>query len=560
MDTVSGEQLHQMCQVNGSNSTVARFFKGLGIHYRSDTVYMFVVPPMNAPRAEGMINVFTDLLRKARVKTDIITLAVYNKRRPAESYLKKRAFPGDYSLVTDKQFLNSFVFSAGGLQVPFVTKFCIRSGELLSSYSLLAQVDSAAVAWFVADHSKPKSARPQSERTHVVRMKTDHYAPIVARRLRLLDSGEHPLSTCYWTSINPSGTYFSLVDDLTNDVYVFDLATGMLLNVLSPDSSEERRFISGPEQLYEWLKQNNIISSMYLSHAFCDDTTVIIAASLPRLTQEIRDKDTNYGYYNSPALVRKNVRSGKLVGYASFQSLPSTSEGGFVHKGACFVCERNLAFVPFWKGWPCGNQMLSESTPPGQNPFREEFYRQNVYQFAVFGLDGTFVRFWGNLGSRFAELKLGYYAAGGGLAKYRDGKYYLSDQFSGKVYIYDQNAALLDSVKVFDDPPLVFPAIDRTKEPERYLLETFKQNFRARIVDFLITDEYCYALVLWDETQPIVYKVGLEDHTNKKYALPSRFEGKTATYYLLRQTPSGVTAVSLLESSNETWYCEFKLP
>ena len=148
----------------------------------------------------------------------------------------------------------------------------------------------------------------------------------------------------------------------------------------------------------------------------------------------------------------------------------------------------------------------------------------------------------------------------GGLVRSRKGKYYLSDQYSGKIYAYNKDAALVDSVTVFDDPPLVVPAIDRSKEPERYLLETFKQNFKARIVDFLVTDDYCYALVLWDESQPIVYKVGLKDHSIRKYALPARYEGKEAKHYLLRETPTGVSTVSLLESGDDTWYCEFKLP
>jgi len=548
-----------MSQFDGSNRTVAQFLRSLGIQLTSDTVYVFIVPPMNAARVECMINAFAGHLRKTGVRADVITLAVFNRRRAAEKYLQSRAFATDYNLVVDERFLTSFVFSSGSLRVPFATKFCVSEGELLSSYSLLGVTDSATVAGFIADHTKPKAKKQADKRPQTAPVKTEARRPAVGRRLKLQDSDELPLSTFDYVSVNPSGSRLALMDNLTYSVCVFELTGGTLLNALFPDSSEEMRFVSVPAPLYQWLKQNNVVNSMYFSHGFLDDTTLIIAASLPNVAVEAAGKDTVLDYRNAPALIKKCISSNRPVGCASLQSLPDTTRGRYSHTEASFAFANGLVFVPFSKGWPSGSQMLDENTPREENPFADEFYQRDVYQFAVFDFDGKFVRLQGRLSDRSEELRVGYFA-GGGLVRVSNGRYYLSDQLSGKIYSYDEEAILIDSIKVFDDPPPIFPDVDKSQEPLRYLIETFKQNFRARIVDFLITDGYCYALVLWDESQPIVYRVGLKDHSNRKYALPAKYQGKDTKHYLLRETPTGVVTTSLLESGDETWYCEFKLP
>ncbi|MCX7732787.1 MAG: hypothetical protein N2248_06460 [candidate division WOR-3 bacterium] len=92
------QQLHQMAQIEGTNREVRRFFQKLGIAYKSDTVYIFVVPPMIAARIEGGIVPFIERLRAQGVKNDITLLAVSNHRRAAERYLQRRSFNVDNAL------------------------------------------------------------------------------------------------------------------------------------------------------------------------------------------------------------------------------------------------------------------------------------------------------------------------------------------------------------------------------------------------------------------------------------------------------------------------------
>ncbi|MBM3332425.1 hypothetical protein FJY68_11360 [candidate division WOR-3 bacterium] len=559
IETPRETQLHRMSQVENSNRAVTQFLKGLSIPFKSDTIYVFIVPPMTAARIEGGINPFTKLLRQAGVKSDIVTLAVSEKRRAAQSYLRRRTFSSDYNIAADTGLLKSFVFSAGMLQVPFVAKFAVKTGEMLSSYSLMGSVDAATVAWFISDTSKPKAERPASIRPRLTRIKTSSYRPAVARRLKLLDTDEYPLSTTSHVSVNPSGTRFAFWDRLTYYVYVFDLTNGKMLIALHPDSSEEMKFISLPPSAYRSLKQMNLVNPMYLTQFFTDDTTLLITASLPAISMEVTNNDTNVGISNSPVIIRKSISNNSVLGFVSFEHYPDNTPGSYTHGSASFVPQGGMMFLPYIRGWPQGTQLLDENTPADANPFTDQFYERNTYQFAAYSLAGEFKGFWGRLAPRFETLRLGYLSRGG-LVRYHRGRYYLSDQYSGKIYAYDENASLRDSIRIFDEPPVTVPAIDRTKDPERYILETFKQNFKARIADFLVTDDYGYALVLWDESQPIVYKVGVNDHSTRRYALPSRFQNREAKHCLLRQTPTGVVTASLLESPDETYYCEFKLP
>jgi hypothetical protein len=510
---------------------------------------------MIASRIEGGINPFINYLRRTGVKSDILVLVVFNKYRAATRYLKRRDFLGDYNLVTDTTILNLFSFSAGILEVPFVTKFCLSAGELLSSYALLGAVDSAVVNWFIADHSKPKVKKSLVKRPQPVPLKDRFYKPIIGKRIKLHDTDEFPLSTTDYISVNPSGSNLSLKDNLTQFIYIFDLNTGRLVNVLFPDSTEEMMFINIPSGLYHFMKRNNIINSMYFSPAFCDDTTLLLTASLPEIEMKVTELDTNVTYHNAAVLIKKDIFTNIPMSVVRFLPFSETCKGSFSHTNVSFVTNHNLVFLPFSKGWPVGAEMLNEKTPVVENPFADEFYERDLHQFAVYNLDGEFIRFWGRLSERMQRLRLGYVASGG-LVRFYDGKYYLSDGWSGKIYSYNQDATLIDSILVFDESAPLILAVNQNKEPLRYLIETFKANFPKRVVDFLVNRDYCYVLLL-DQNQPFVYQISLNDQSTRRFILPLRLESKQVKYYLLREVKAGVATVSLLDSSEETYYCEF---
>ncbi len=425
-------QLHQLHQLEGSNRAVSGFLRRLNVAFQSDTVYVFTIPPMTAARIEGAVNQFARLLRRKGVKADIIALAVHDRKRAAEAYLRRRAFECDYHRVAGREFLDNFVLSAGTLQVPFVTKFVVSSGELVSSYSLLGLTDSATAAWFIADTSGPRAARPAPARRIDSPVEGRPFRPVIVKRTQLLDSDEYPLSGADYMSVSPSGAHLALRDNLTNHIFVFDLQNGRMLNVLYPDSSEETMFVEAPTAVWRWLKQNNVLNSMYFSHGFCDDSTLLIAATLPKVVAEVAGNDTNIGYHNVAVLVKKNIPRNTPVYCARFQPLPDSVCGGYSHSSASIVESGTMVFAPFHKGWPEGSAMLNDSIPAAKNPFLDEFYQADLHQFAVFDSVGNFVGLWGRLGGRSEQLRLGYVAADC-LAQTCGDKLYLSDRYSGKV-------------------------------------------------------------------------------------------------------------------------------
>ncbi|MGB9742420.1 MAG: hypothetical protein ACP5JB_05625 [candidate division WOR-3 bacterium] len=563
------EQLHQLLQIEGTNTQVRQFFKSLNIPYKSDTVYVVIVSPMIAARVEGGINPFIHYLRKQGVKQDIILLAVSNKKRAAERYLARRNFSADYQMVTGEDFLNSFEFSAGMLEVPFVTKFAVSTGELLASYALLAKIDSSTVGAFINDFSRPRSKIGSKSKQPALSLKSKGkryklYKPVFNKRIKLYDTEEYPLSTTHYISISPSGTYLALTDQMTWFIYIFDLSTGQLVKVLYPDSGEERLFINLPSEIIPTLKQMNMINPMYFSHQFSDDTTLLITASLPNMAMEIKvvgnDTTVTYSCANEPVLLKKRLSSNQLLSCVSLQHLPDTVYGAFFHTDAAIIPKTGLVFAPFSKGWPQGSEILDEQhTPPEANPFTAQFYQRDLYQFAVFDTTGRFIRFLGRLGKQFVDLKLGYLVSNG-YVRFQDNRYYTTDRYSGKIYIYDLDFVLRDSLCVFDNPQPVFPLSDHSKDPLKYLLETFKANFRRRIIDFQIVGNLCYALIT-EDNQPVLYQKELKQNKIRKFPLPLQFEKEKAKYYLLREADTGMLAIALLESpSGETFYCELKLP
>ncbi len=551
------DQLHQMRQFSGTEDAVTRLLGSLGIEYVSDTAYFFVVPPMNAARIEGGINPFISLLRKAGVKADIVTMAVHNRPRAAWTYLQRRAFASDHSVVVNDSFMKPFALSSGDLRVPFAAKFCVRTGEMLSAYSLMGSIDSATIAWFIADTSRPR-AEPPPAASHAPARSRRAARPGIIRQVLLRDNDSFPLSTCFYAALNKAGTNLALNDDLSGQVYVFDLPSGALANVIGTGADEETLFTHIPAQVFAWLKRNNVINSMYFGLDYCDDTTLLISASLPSVECTVTGTDTNYEYRNAPCVVSKQALTGRLISCSRLQHLPDSIRGGASITAVSFIPEASKAFLPFYKGWPSGGQMLSDSTPTEDNPFSDEFYRVNTYQFAVYNLTGEFAGLWGRLNARFRELRLGYFA-GGGLVRHHDGLFYLSDQFSGMIRVHDSGGEPIDSLRFTDDPAPVTPPVDRERDPLHHLMEAARLNLNIRVIDFAVSNSTCAVLYLQDK-RPTFCRLNIRSRQARRWALPDTYDGKTVKYYLVRDTPSGIVAASLLESGDQTYYCEFEMP
>ncbi|MCM8808461.1 MAG: hypothetical protein NC926_11115 [Candidatus Omnitrophica bacterium] len=550
-----------MLQIEGTEKEVSRFLKNLKISYKSDTVFVFIVAPGVAPRIEPLITPTTNLLRKQGIKHDIILFVVSTKKKAGKKYIKRMNFPVDYGIVIPEEFLKFFKFIAGSGKppwiVPFLTKFSVSSGELISSFCLMNIIDSLRVNNFIKDVSRPKERKTLEE---LFEKKKEKESKIVfSKKIKLIENEEYPLSSYYlYVRISPSGRYLSITDRLSSFIYIFDLNTGKFVNVLYPDSSEERTFIKLPSEIFYSLR--GIFRGVYLNHYFSSESTILITASLPEVKY---DKKEIMNYLPAPVLIEKNIFSNKPLKITSFPYSETLPYFPYYldHKEASFVLEKRLIFLPFGKG-PIPAENITQELPElekisfTKDPFRKEFYEKDIYQFGIFDFDGKFIRFLGRLSKYFEDLKIGYPILYG-LVKFYYENYYTTDGFSGIIYKYDKDFNLLDSIKVFEIN-LSIPDIDYEKEPVKYILEAFDRNFYRRILDFFINNDTCYVF-LKEREEPYLYKINLKNNKVKKYLLPTQLKKEKINYCFIDKREKDIILIALLDNPEETFYCEIKV-
>lgn len=555
----SEEKMYQIFQKENSDTLIVDFFKKTHIQFKSDTVYVLLLPPMGCPRCESVINPIISFLKRYDPNKDILIVAIYNKYKAARQYLKRRQFKSDYNIIASDQFLNSFILSVEPLLVPFLTKFNIKTGLLINSESLLGfTADSSNVLKFVKSEYFPKrlyseiSKETKYKKTDTLRtqyLKESDFN--VIKRLKLNDSEEFPLSKIINFTISPSGRYLSILDDLSLNIHIYDLQTGKFINIIYPDSVEEKTFIKVSEPIYQYMKQNNIINSMYLNNSFYNDTILVITASLPKVVME----GENIGYYNEAVLILKNINKNQSHTITTFSQLPDTN---FVlsHTVAQFIYGDSLIYIPITKGWPAKGTTIIHNISRSENPFDNDFYNF-APQCAVYNLKGKFIKYVGKLDKGIENLKLGYIANTPIIKKFNN-SYWMTDRISGMIHRYDD--PMMDNqlyeISVFEND--LKPAdINFYERPLDYIMETYKRNYKKQIIDFLIYNHMIYSLIKENE----LFYVAIIDYGTKnitKKYLPKYFEGVELNNFKLGIGENALKLITLLEKQDETYYIEIK--
>ncbi|MCS7249711.1 MAG: hypothetical protein NZ608_02105, partial [candidate division WOR-3 bacterium] len=176
----------------------------------------------------------------------------------------------------------------------------------------------------------------------------------------------------------------------------------------------------------------------------------------------------------------------------------------------------------------------------------------------IFNFEGEFIGFLGKLSKYMEDLKIGYSGNLESFVRFYKENYYLTDRVSGKIYKYDKNFNLLDSIDVFEIN-LSIPQVDYTKEPLKYILEAVRNNFFRYIIDFFIDDDICYVL-LKEHGFPFLYEINRKNNEIRKTLLPTKVgkEGKI-NYYFLNKINKEVSIIAILEDADKTFYCEVKV-
>jgi hypothetical protein len=159
--------LHQIHQIETTRQDLSDFFIRSGISFKNEVVYAVTLPPMTCSRCEGIINPFISYLKKKDQEAEAGIISVYDKPKALHKYLEKRQFSADWFITSaDDQFTSLFHFSGGSLQVPFIVKFNIRTGDLIAGYSTLGmEMNSEMVdeIYFVTEPQAKISRRSQDK-------------------------------------------------------------------------------------------------------------------------------------------------------------------------------------------------------------------------------------------------------------------------------------------------------------------------------------------------------------------------------------------------------------
>ncbi|MFO8129996.1 MAG: hypothetical protein R6T99_08870 [Bacteroidales bacterium] len=437
------DDLHQIHQYQNTNQKIIRFFESSHLDFQQDTLYVILVPPMNCSRCEGLINPFILELKKLDPKAETMLIAFYKKESALREYLNKRKFQPDHMLAcTDEQFLDNFDFGFGNMQVPFFTKICRSSGDLITGKSTLGlDLSEKFVRYILSESSTmPKISRthdpvPHEEIPEISLDKNDRTVLMPYREIHIKEDENNPLSHIEYPEFDEELRRFAFMDDLSYSIYVYELQSdsGILENTIRPGLKEDRMF-TGPginDTIFRFLKALNILNSMFFSSKFLEDT-LVVSASLPRVFWQDREKE-NIAYYNQITYLYYDLDKGGIIGYVT-PEVPPDSSLTLDHLSTYFPRRGKYFVIPVSKGWPVSGSEILDIHDSTDNPFLDAFY-DNAPLFAIFNRHGDMLGYWGRLGPFFIKHRLGY-AFSSPIMGHDRNTYWYADPYEGILYKY----------------------------------------------------------------------------------------------------------------------------
>lgn len=562
------DDLHFILQKEGTQQNVVEYFSESNIAFRKDTVYIVLLPPMVCARCEGIINPFILELREQYPETEVALMVFYPKTKALNSYLRKRQFIADHVLAcTDDSFLDNFHFSTGDLQVGYILKMAVGSGKLITSKSTLGlTMDTDFIQWLLEVKTPQETYKASGISTD---NKPENFPSLDYNQLKnnilyatsikdLEEKPGHPLSLIEFPSFSEDIKYFSFLDGLSNSIYIYSLeeSGASFMNALFPGDEEDRMFIAGDigDTLFLFLKQMNIINSMYFSNTFIGDR-VMITASLPRIFWE--DKETEkIAYFNQPSYLLKDIKTGKTI----LHVIPETNSDtllSFSHIESKCIEKGKYFFLPVSKGWPVSGTKSLQWDNVEVNPFRAEFYH-NIPLFSVYDQKGRFIRYFDYLDSVFIQNKTGY-TFSNPLVKSFDGKLWVINPNSGELRCFASHES--------DEPLLKIPLIENKNfssrldpkiQPLEYL-EECSDNLQNNIVDFIIEGDHVWFVSKEGDFYRLA-KQDLKDNARNEWLLPTVYEKRKANTFKIFNIDKKVVIMGIYESPDLTSIIRFDPP
>jgi hypothetical protein len=558
--------LHQIRQIEGTNKNIVNFFNRAGILFYTDTIYCIIIPPMKCSRCEGVINPFIFELKKLDPEATVIVFTFYPKTGALKHYLEQRQFRADYTLAApDDSFLENFNFSTEEIQVPFIAKFNIHSGDMIVGKSTLGLDMNKdfvrRIRAFDKTARKHKAGQagkdPALAATPVIKIK-DMNLPVSTPRSELLLGEEegYPISRVLFPAINDELSYFSFMDELSYTIYLYSISDGCMIFVdgIAPDSRIERLFIDEniSDTLLLLLKKMNIINSMFFSSTFVKDS-IIVTSSLPFIFFEDSIKE-RLAYFNRSTYLFRGTEEDSITRFIVPSPLPD-SNFTLEHLSTQFINEGQLIFLPVSKGWPVsGTQLLNEISPE-DNPFLPAFYDRTP-TMAVYDNNGRFKSYFGNLPDEYIKNKLGY-AYSRPMVTFNNGIFWYADKYLGKIYgiknlKHNKPSYRLDVFKTPDYTSDINPV----EKPLEYIKD-YRKVYTQSLMDFKVYNDTVYVISQHDELY-LYKKFSIDGELLSTTLLPTVYDNMNASHFILNCNDHHQWLIGIYESASLTSLYLFK--
>jgi len=559
--------LHSLYQIEGTNASVKDFFARPDLEINDDTIYVVLLPPMGCPRCEGIINPFIKDLDKLKPGTEVYIIAFHPKPRAVKKYFETRRFLTSKLIAcTDESFLDNFFLSSETLQVPYICKFSVLSGDLIFSKSSLGinyskDLTSEFIAKCIPEKKikKPVSKAQDSfidgMAPEVILTSRTDTLPILKpwKKIILREDPDYPIGRISNPGFNVDFSRISFMNDLSSDIYLFDIDTDSagFIRAVSPGDTENRLFIDPliGDTLYWYLYQMNILNSMYFNSFIIGDS-VLISSSLPYVFWENIEEE-HLAYYNKITYLLNDIEKDILYRYFTIDTIFDNMT--LDHQSSSYFPEDDALLIPLVKGWPqAGTEMQPMNDK--ENPFLEEFY-DSCPLYAVFNASGKYQGTIGKLPPLFRKLKLGYTYCNAKI-KIDKANILLTDSRSGLIQIYLKHDMLtpVKSISVFELPEFR-SRIDYEQQAFDYITD-YRKIFQPYIMDMSLINDHL--AVIFKYGNMINLKIiSLSDGDDQLVFLPNVYQESEIRNALFNKKRKEIICV--YESPDDTGLLYFDL-
>lgn len=530
-----------------------------------DNIYLNIIPPMSCPRCEGIVVEYNKTLQQQSAGKDfIINVVAYSKPAALDQYIAHQHFSGNI-LFRDstKTLLSIFNTMNGAFAVPYITKVSLKSGRLISEYSVLGiEMSSDLVQAIRAKQDfLPLVQRNNNQTTNeenqpiniavyadswqdawnsrYINLPVDSFAVKDADKIPynyefLLDKNARSLILSNF--LNASFSLYSL-----NNKKIFVKKTDFI-----PTKAEDKMFVSKEisSEIYDYLLSINLPVSMYLNADFTGDN-VYIMSSLPKIFIITgSDSVASLGYANQAVCLIK-TKSGDLVRTILLDSIQIPEQYDFDHTvGVIFTKENTMAFR-LKKGWPAGG---TTSVPPSdeRNPFLTDFYK-NTNSVLFYNLANKQVNVTSPIDSLYAKYKLGYFFSSP-IEKNLNGTFYWTDKYMGKIYKLSQDLKKQTLICDLFDMKNTLQQMPYAENLE--YIESYSKYFSRQILDFNISPKGLITALVSDKTHFYFYEINKKGEINIS-AFPDYWNTATITTLHFGENINNQQTVYALYQNNQ---------